>query len=103
MGREPFHEGSRALQDRFDTRRLADHAIELLGFRDPDPVLDVAAQAFVQRMPMVFVGTAARSTPTSIYCSSTSRRSRRGGCGSRASPASTTTIRCSPSTRARRW
>ena len=34
MAREPFHEGSRALQDRFDTRRLADHAIELLGFRD---------------------------------------------------------------------
>ena len=58
MAREPFHEGSRALQDRFDTRRLADHAIELLGFRDPDPVLDDAAQELIRRLPMVFVGTA---------------------------------------------
>ena len=58
MAREPFHEGSRALQDRFDTRRLADHAIELLGFRDPEPVLDDAAQELIRRLPMVFVGTA---------------------------------------------
>ncbi|UGS33903.1 pyridoxamine 5'-phosphate oxidase family protein [Capillimicrobium parvum] len=58
MTEDPFHEGSRALQDRFDTRRMADHAIDLLGFRDPEPELDEEAQAFVRRMSFVFLGTA---------------------------------------------
>jgi hypothetical protein len=58
MAPEPFHEGSRSLQDRFDTRRMADHATELLGFRDPAPALDAEAQAFVRRMAMVFIATA---------------------------------------------
>lgn len=53
---EPYHEGSRRLQDRFDTRRLADRGAELL-FED-EPRIDERARAFIERMDMVFVGTA---------------------------------------------
>lgn len=67
MPQEPYHEGSRALQDRFDTRRLADHGAELLGFAD-EPVIDARTRAFVERMDMVFVGTAdAQGRPHCSY------------------------------------
>jgi len=56
MREEPYHEGSRALQDRFDTRRLADRGAELL-FAD-EPRIGPRERAFVERMEMVFVGTA---------------------------------------------
>lgn len=56
MADEPYHEGSRALQDRFDTRRLADRGAELL-FVD-EPRIGPRERAFVERMEMVFVGTA---------------------------------------------
>ncbi|MCW3016893.1 MAG: pyridoxamine 5-phosphate oxidase-related FMN-binding protein [Solirubrobacterales bacterium] len=61
-----YHEGARLLQDRFDTRRLADTGVELL-FPE-EPVLDAAAQAFIARMDMVFVGTAdAQGRPHCSY------------------------------------
>ena len=53
---EPYHEGSRALQDRFDTRRLADRGAELMF--GPEPRIGARERAFVERMEMVFVGTA---------------------------------------------
>lgn len=53
---EAWHEGSRALQDRFDTRRLADKGAELL-FGD-EPRLDAGQRAFIERMEMIFVATA---------------------------------------------
>lgn len=56
MAEEPYHEGSRALQDRFDTRRLADRGAELL-FAD-QPRIGDRERAFIERMEMVFVGTA---------------------------------------------
>jgi uncharacterized protein len=53
---EAWHAGSRALQDRFDTRRLADKGAELLF--DDEPRLTDAQRAFIARMEMVFVATA---------------------------------------------
>jgi predicted pyridoxine 5'-phosphate oxidase superfamily flavin-nucleotide-binding protein len=51
----PYHEGARALQDRFDTRRLADRLDERFlsrGVFDPDD------RAFIERMDMFFLATA---------------------------------------------
>jgi hypothetical protein len=51
---EMFHQGSRALQDRFDTRRLADRIEEKL-------VSDTISRhdaAFIQAMDMFFIATA---------------------------------------------
>jgi predicted pyridoxine 5'-phosphate oxidase superfamily flavin-nucleotide-binding protein len=48
-----YHEGSRQLQDRFDTRRLADRLVE----RGRE-ALDEDDRAFVERCDMVFVATA---------------------------------------------
>ncbi|HEY8582651.1 MAG TPA: pyridoxamine 5'-phosphate oxidase family protein [Capillimicrobium sp.] len=52
----PWHEGSRELQERFDTRRLADKGAELLF--DDAPRLTAEQRAFIARMEMVFVATA---------------------------------------------
>src|SRR5688500_12413465 len=49
-----YHSGSRGLQDRFDTRRLADRLEEHL-VRDHVSVEDAA---FIQRLPMFFLATA---------------------------------------------
>jgi predicted pyridoxine 5'-phosphate oxidase superfamily flavin-nucleotide-binding protein len=51
---ELYHEGNRALQDRFDTRRLADRIEERLvhDFIDEDD------RAFIERMDMFFIATA---------------------------------------------
>ena len=50
---EHYHEGSRELQDRFDTRRLADRIDELTG-RDHIRPED---RAFIERMDMFFLAT----------------------------------------------
>jgi hypothetical protein len=51
----PYHEGSRALQDRFDTRRLADRLDEKFVSRR---VIDADDRAFIERMDMFFLATA---------------------------------------------
>jgi hypothetical protein len=50
-----YHEGSRSLQDRFDTRRLADRIDEKLVSRG---MIDDDDRAFIERCDMVFVATA---------------------------------------------
>jgi uncharacterized protein len=50
-----YHEGSRRLQDRFDTRRLADRIDEKLVSRG---TIDADDRAFIERCDMVFVATA---------------------------------------------
>ena len=60
-----FHEGSRRLQDRFDTRRLADRLEErFLG----EPLIGDADRAFIERMDMFFLATAdASGAPQCSY------------------------------------
>jgi predicted pyridoxine 5'-phosphate oxidase superfamily flavin-nucleotide-binding protein len=50
-----YHEGSRRLQDRFDTRRLADRIDEKFVQR---PVIDPDDKEFIERMDMFFLATA---------------------------------------------
>jgi uncharacterized protein len=50
-----YHEGSRRLQDRFDTRRLGDRLDERFLQR---PVIDPDDRAFIERMDMFFLATA---------------------------------------------
>jgi predicted pyridoxine 5'-phosphate oxidase superfamily flavin-nucleotide-binding protein len=50
-----YHEGSRRLQDRFDTRRLADRIDEKFVQRR---VIDGADKEFIERMDMFFLATA---------------------------------------------
>ena len=50
-----YHEGSRALQDRFDTRRLADRLDEKFLSQ---PVIGPEDRAFIERMDMFFLATA---------------------------------------------
>jgi uncharacterized protein len=59
-----FHEGARALQDRWDTRRLADRIDERL-VRE---AIDDDDRAFIQRMDMFFLATAdAHGRPQCSY------------------------------------
>ncbi len=51
---EIFHEGSRHLQDQFDTRRLADR----LDDRTVHDVIDESDRAFIERADMFFLATA---------------------------------------------
>ncbi|MDX6200282.1 MAG: uncharacterized protein QOJ79_3433 [Actinomycetota bacterium] len=51
---ERYHEGSRELQDRNDTRRLADRLAE----RIHSDVIDDHARTFIERVPMFFLATA---------------------------------------------
>src|SRR4051812_5164407 len=51
----PYHEGARRLQDRFDTRRLADRLDEKF-LREP--LIGDADRAFDERMDMFFLATA---------------------------------------------
>ena len=49
-----YHEGSRQLQDRYETRRLADRLVEMVvhdGFTDAD-------RAFIESRSMFFLATA---------------------------------------------
>ena len=60
-----YHEGSRSLQDRFDTRRLADRLEERLLSR---PCIDDEDRAFIARMDMFFLATAdAHGRPQCSY------------------------------------
>jgi uncharacterized protein len=60
-----YHEGSRALQDRFDTRRLADRLDEKFLSQ---PVIDPEDRAFIERMDMFFLATAdAKGRPQCSY------------------------------------
>ena len=59
-----FHEGSRTLQDRFDTRRLADRIDDLL----VHGTIDEGDRAFIEARDMFFLATAdARGHPTCSY------------------------------------
>ena len=61
----PFHDGSRRLQDRFDTRRLADRLGEKFL---QHPVIDADDRAFIERMDMLFLATAdAQGRPQCSY------------------------------------
>lgn len=51
----PYHTGSRRLQDRFDTRRLADRLDQKFLSR---PIIDADDRAFIERMDMFFLATA---------------------------------------------
>src|ERR1700712_1847686 len=51
----PYHDGSRRLQDRFDTRRLADRLDERFVQRAR---IDADDRAFIERMDMFFLATA---------------------------------------------
>jgi len=60
-----YHEGSRSLQDRFDTRRLADRLDERFV---STPVIDAEARALIERLPMFFLATAdAEGRPQCSY------------------------------------
>ena len=48
-----YHDGHRLLQDRFDTRKLADRIEERL-VRD---VIDESDKAFIEKLPMFFLAT----------------------------------------------
>ena len=61
----PYHDGSRRLQDRFDTRRLADRLGEKFL---ADAVIDADDRAFIERMDMFFLATAdAEGRPQCSY------------------------------------
>ncbi|HUO71772.1 MAG TPA: pyridoxamine 5'-phosphate oxidase family protein [Solirubrobacteraceae bacterium] len=61
----PYHDGSRALQDRFDTRRLADRIGEKFMSRTTIGAQD---KAFIERMDMFFLATAdAQGRPQCSY------------------------------------
>ena len=51
----PYHDGSRQLQDRFDTRRLADRLDERFLSR---VAIDPESRAFIEQMDMFFLATA---------------------------------------------
>ena len=59
-----YHEGSRQLQDRFETRRLADRLVEVVvhdAFTDDD-------RAFIESRPLFFLATAdAEGRPDCSY------------------------------------
>ncbi len=60
-----YHDGSRKLQDRFDTRRLADRLDERFLAR---PTIDPEDRAFIERMDMFFLATAdAEGRPQCSY------------------------------------
>jgi predicted pyridoxine 5'-phosphate oxidase superfamily flavin-nucleotide-binding protein len=59
-----YHDGNRQLQDRFDTRRLADRISERL----VTDVIDDADRAFIERLDMFFLATAdEQGRPTCSY------------------------------------
>ena len=51
---ETYHDGHRLLQDRFDTRRLADR----IDGRLVDDVIDADDKAFIEKLDMFFLATA---------------------------------------------
>ena len=71
-----YHEGSRQLQDRFETRRLADRLVEVVvhdAFTDAD-------RAFIESRPLFFLATAdAEGRPDCSYKGGPSRLRPGGG------------------------
>jgi len=64
MAEDPYHGGSRRLQDRFDTRRLADRLAEVT----VSDVIEEADRTFIEAADMVFVATADElGRPTCSY------------------------------------
>jgi hypothetical protein len=64
-GSSPYHDGARRLQDRFDTRRLADRLDERFLERAE---IDEDDRAFIERMDMFFLATAdAEGRPQCSY------------------------------------
>src|SRR6266513_1974018 len=62
---DAYHQGSRSLQDRFDTRRLADRIDERFLSRT---TIDADDRAFIERMDMFFLATAdAEGRPQCSY------------------------------------
>jgi uncharacterized protein len=60
-----YHDGSRRLQDEYDTRRLADRIEDVLLSRDE---IDDNDRAFIERMDMFFIATAdAEGRPQCSY------------------------------------
>jgi uncharacterized protein len=63
--KDTYHDGSRRLQDRFDTRRLADRLDERFVSR---PIIDPEDKAFIERLDMFFLATAdAEGRPQCSY------------------------------------
>ena len=61
----PYHDGSRRLQERFDTRRLADRLDEKFLSQ---PIIGEEERAFIERMDMFFLATAdAQGRPQCSY------------------------------------
>jgi predicted pyridoxine 5'-phosphate oxidase superfamily flavin-nucleotide-binding protein len=61
----PYHAGSRTLQDRFDTRRLADRLDEKFLSQ---PIIGAEDREFIERMDMFFLATAdAQGRPQCSY------------------------------------
>src|SRR4051812_6409573 len=61
---DTYHDGHRQLQDRFDTRHLADRIDERL----VDDVIDADDKAFIERLNMFFIATAdAQGRPNCSY------------------------------------
>jgi hypothetical protein len=64
MSDNTYHDGHRLLQDRFDTRRLADRIDERL----VDDVIDPDDKAFIESLDMFFLATAdERGRPNCSY------------------------------------
>lgn len=64
MSGELYHSGSRALQDRFDTRRLADRLEDV----KVSATIDAGDRAFIESMDMFFLATAdAQGRPNCSY------------------------------------
>ena len=62
---DSYHDGQRRLQDRFDTRRLADRLDERLVQNDE---IDADDRAFIERADMLFLATAdAEGRPNCSY------------------------------------
>ena len=65
MSTSPYHEGMRSLQDRFDTRRLADRLDERFRTR---PGIDDDDRRLIERLDMFFLATAdAEGRPQCSY------------------------------------
>ena len=61
-----YHEGHRALQERFDTKRLADRLEDK--FLTGEPVIDDRSRAFIESVDMFFIATSdAQGRPNCSY------------------------------------
>jgi uncharacterized protein len=78
-----YHDGSRRLQDRFETRRLADRLQEVIAH----DVFTDADRAFIESRPMFFLATADAEGQTGLLVQGGKARVRAcGGAGHRRVP-----------------